>query len=86
MNFDSCYNGQYAKLQELKDCLMKCYERKAKVCELTLSQCRRLMTELVDELREIVVNVNWDGWVTGFSNVSEDDYGDNIDDSDDMYL
>ena len=85
MNFDSGYDGEYAMLQELKDCLMERYERKAKVRELTLSRCSRLTMELVDELREIVVNVNWDGWVTGFSDVSEDDYGDDINDSDDMY-
>ena len=67
----------YAKLKALKDCLMKRYERKAEVRELTLSRCRRLTTGLVDELREIVVNVVWDGWEP---DDSDDDYGDDIHD------
>ena len=73
-------NFDYVTLRHLKDCLMERYERKAKVRELTLSRCRRLTTKLVDELREIVVDVNWNGWVTGFSDVSEDDYEYDIDD------
>jgi hypothetical protein len=79
-NFDSAYNGEYAELKDLKDCLMERYERKAEVRELTLSRCHRLTTEHVDELREIVVDVIWDGLETGFIGVSEDDYGDDIND------
>jgi len=87
-NFDSGYNGEYAELKDLKDCLMERYKRKAEVRELTLSRCRRLTTELVDELREFVVDVIWDGLETYFT--SEDGYGDDIDhdydfDSDDDY-
>ena len=84
-------NGAYAGVRDLKDCLMKRYERKAEVRELTLSRCHGLTTELVDELREIVVDVIWDGWET-VSEDDYDDYGDDIDnrsydgfDSDDDY-
>ena len=65
-------NFDYAMLKDLKDCLMERYERKAEVRELTLSRCRHLTTELVDVLRDIVVDVIWDGWKTD----SEDDYDD----------
>ncbi|KIK01167.1 hypothetical protein K443DRAFT_678628 [Laccaria amethystina LaAM-08-1] len=89
-NFDSAYNGEYAELKDLKDCLMERYERKAEVRELTLSRCHRLTTEHVDELREIVVDVIWDGLETGFIEVSEDNFGDDImydgSDSDDDFL
>ncbi|EDQ99895.1 uncharacterized protein LACBIDRAFT_334651 [Laccaria bicolor S238N-H82] len=54
----------YDKLEALKNCLVERYERKAEVRELTLSRCRRLTTELVDELREIVADVIWDGGTT----------------------
>ena len=98
-SFDSTYEEEYAELEALKDCLMERYERKAEVRELTLSECRRLTAEHVDELREIVVDVFWDGLETGFteSDVSSDDYGDHFgfleddiddhiyDDSDDDY-
>ncbi|KIK01161.1 hypothetical protein K443DRAFT_576640 [Laccaria amethystina LaAM-08-1] len=67
-NFDSSCNGEYAELEDLKACLMERYERKAEVRKLTLSRCRRLRTEHVDELRELVVNVVWDGLETGFTN------------------
>ena len=76
--FDSGYNGQYAELKDLKDCLMERYERKSEVRELTLSECHRLTTKLVEELREIVADVIWDGLETGFTDVSEDDYADDI--------
>ncbi|KIK01168.1 hypothetical protein K443DRAFT_7101 [Laccaria amethystina LaAM-08-1] len=79
-DFDSAYNGEYAEVKDLKDCLMERYERKAEVRELTLSRCHRLTTEHVDELTEIVVDVIWDGLGTGFIEVSEDDYGDDTDD------
>jgi hypothetical protein len=72
MNFDSGYNAEYAELEDLKNCLMERYWRKAEVRELTLSRCHRLATEHVDELREIVVDVIWDGLETGFTDVSED--------------
>ena len=79
-SFDSGYGEECARLENLKDCLMERYERKAEVRELTLSQCRRLTTEHVEELEEIIVDVIWDGLETGFtdSDVSEDDYGDHL--------
>jgi hypothetical protein len=77
-SFDSGCDEEYAELEDLKDCLMERYERKAEVRELTLSQCHRLTSEHVDELREIVVDVVWDGLETGFTDVSEDDYGDHF--------
>ena len=79
-NFDSGYEDVYAELEDLKDCLMERYERKAEVDKLTLCQCHRLTADHVHELREIVVDVFWDGLETGFtdSDVSEDDYGDHF--------
>ena len=64
-------NFDPAKLDDLKDCLMERYERKAEVRELTLSQCYRLSAKHVDELREIVVDVIWDGLEIGFADVSD---------------
>ena len=63
----------YAKLKALKDCLMERQERKAEVRKLALSRCRGLTTELVDELREIVADVIWDGREIDVSD--DDDYG-----------
>ena len=79
-NFDSGYDEEYAELEDLKDCLMERYWRKAAVRELTLSRCHRLTPDHVDELREIVVDVIWDGLETGFNDwdVGEDDYGDHF--------
>ncbi|EDR14558.1 uncharacterized protein LACBIDRAFT_305268 [Laccaria bicolor S238N-H82] len=79
-------NGQSAKLDDLKDCLVQRYERGAEVRELTLSQCYCLTAKHVDELREIVVDVIWDGSRrgTGFAD-SEDDYVAWDDIGDDMY-
>ncbi|EDR14527.1 uncharacterized protein LACBIDRAFT_305207 [Laccaria bicolor S238N-H82] len=76
-SFDSGYDDEYAELEDLKDCLIQRYERKAEVRKLTLSQCDRLTAEHVDELREIVVDVIWDGLETGFteSDVSTDYHG-----------
>ncbi|EDR14005.1 uncharacterized protein LACBIDRAFT_305345 [Laccaria bicolor S238N-H82] len=83
-SFDSGYDDEYAELEDLKDCLMERYERKAEVHKLTLWRCHRLTAEHVDELGEIVVDVIWDGLETGFteSDFSTDYYGDHFGDSD----
>ncbi|EDR14559.1 uncharacterized protein LACBIDRAFT_305269 [Laccaria bicolor S238N-H82] len=82
ISFDPGYDNKYAKLEDLKDCLMERCWRKPAVRDLVLSRCHRLTRKHVEELREIVVDVTWDGLVTGFVDVhdSEDDHGDDIDD------
>ncbi|EDR14561.1 uncharacterized protein LACBIDRAFT_305271 [Laccaria bicolor S238N-H82] len=77
-SFDSDYDHESAELEGLKDCLMERYERKAEVRKLTLSQCHRLTAEHVDELKDIVVDVIWDGLEIGFTDSEDSDYGDHF--------
>lgn len=45
----------------LMDCLMERAEKKAEVQELRLTACTHLFKEEVEELKEIVADVDWDG-------------------------
>ena len=45
----------------LLDCLMERWERKAEVQELCLNNCYCVSSSKVERLREVVVDVNWDG-------------------------
>jgi len=60
-------------VDELRDCLMKRCEYKAEVQELRLDDCSYLLYEDVDLLKEIVVDVEWDGVEQGFTDDESDE-------------
>ena len=46
----------------LRDCLIERYERKAELTKLKLEECYEVYFDDVELLKEIVVDVEWDGW------------------------
>ena len=67
----------------LEDCLMERWERNAEIRKLIFSDCSSLYTYDVQRLREIVVNVDWDGLEHEYQSDDDDDNDDNDDDGDD---
>jgi len=51
----------------LMDILMERYERNAGIQALQLEDCHNILEDDVESLREIVVDVDWDGIEQGFS-------------------
>jgi hypothetical protein len=54
-------------VETLQDCLMERYERKAELLKLKLTDCCKLFHSDVENLREIVVDVEWDELETGYA-------------------
>ena len=68
-------------IDTLLDCLMERCERKAAVRVLRLDHCNLLVSELVERLNQVVVDVIWDGIMQELS----DEDGDFSRDSDEEY-
>ena len=64
---------QSTSFDMLLDCLIERYERNAEIQKLCLNDCYSLWAEDVDGLKEVVVDVTWDGIEQGFSDDEEDD-------------
>jgi len=64
----------------LEDCLMERWERNAEIRKLIFSDCSSLYTYDVQRLREIVVNVDWDGLEHEYQSDDDDDDDDDGDD------
>jgi len=54
-------------VDKLMDILMERYERNAEIQALQLEDCHNILEDDVERLREIVVDVDWDGIEQGFS-------------------
>jgi hypothetical protein len=74
----------YISVDNLLDCLMERYERKAEVDVLRLNDCNFVSHDVVVRLREVVVDVSWDGLMQGFSDedLDYDSEGNIIDEMD----
>lgn len=66
------FNDEDATLEELLDCLMWRQECRAPVTELRLMECKYIDEEAVARLEEVVVDVQWDELVQGYS--EDEDY------------
>lgn len=70
-NFNDVHEGM--SLNRLRDCLMKRCEYRAEVHELRLDDCSYLLDEDIELLKEIVVDVGWDGLEQGFTDDEADE-------------
>jgi hypothetical protein len=69
--------GRSGALEDLQNCLMERCERRAELLKLKLTDCSELSYKNVGSLREIVIDVEWDGYgeiVGEESKNPEDDY------------
>ncbi|KAL1734006.1 hypothetical protein EV714DRAFT_269277 [Schizophyllum commune] len=64
-----------AMLEQLLDCLMWRQECRAPVTELRLQECRYIDDDAIARLEEVVVEVDWDGLVQGYSDDEDEDEG-----------
>ncbi|KAL1747601.1 hypothetical protein HDZ31DRAFT_61078 [Schizophyllum fasciatum] len=64
-----------AMQEQLLDCLMWRQECRAPVTELKLLDCRYIDYDAVARLDEVVVEVDWDGLVQGYSDDEEEEEG-----------
>lgn len=71
VNFNDEREGM--SFDTLRDCLMKRCEHKAELHELRLQDCSYLLDEDIDLLKEIVVDVGWDGMEQGFTDDETDE-------------
>ncbi|KAG6854044.1 hypothetical protein C0991_011249 [Blastosporella zonata] len=58
--------------ENLQTCLMERSERKSEIQELRLRECSHLYEEKIDELKELVPTVDWDGVEQGFLDDDDD--------------
>jgi hypothetical protein len=73
-NFNEDSEG--ISLIKLRDCLMTRCEYKAEIHELRLDDCSYVLYDDIELLKEVVVDVEWDGIEQGFTDdeADEDDY------------
>ncbi|KIK61738.1 hypothetical protein GYMLUDRAFT_243417 [Collybiopsis luxurians FD-317 M1] len=79
-DFDRDHEARNTLLDPLKDCLTMRYEFRSEVNKLVLERCTHLTSDDVLELEDIVVDVDWDGLESGFSETEDEDMDDDFDD------